>query len=397
MTFIEYNEEDRVVVNDCDAEVSSCESIPEEFHHSPTIPNSPTESKAATESLVEGFIHGSWSRASQSKRSSKKYLRSSVESDKDVHQTVRTSKEEQYRIDSIKSLLKSWASNKHLRPNKDLQKFGTQKNNAEYNWSTLKNRKSTNKIDYKTLKSRVSPFKFYKRTKSRSPIGNRKSRKVFSPESSKNHNGSLIWTSNSNMSVKKNNQYYAKSLEEFAESNIMCINDLVEFKWVLNSKILKINTKNKSERINIDYQKKRQTQLKSDINNTLSANKSLINQNDDMLSKISMLRDKLKSKGSEYDTILHETEKALLGKKDQVNNMFTEVTMLNEHIYAFSRDSKQDIKHLELTILEAEKMLWHLNENLTLNRQSEVHRLQILRDKQKMLGSAIWKDSYQYF
>jgi len=59
MTFIEYNEEDRVVVNDCDAEVSSCESIPEEFHHSPTIPNSPTESKAATESLVEGFIHGS--------------------------------------------------------------------------------------------------------------------------------------------------------------------------------------------------------------------------------------------------------------------------------------------------------------------------------------------------
>jgi hypothetical protein len=47
--------------------------------------------------------------------------------------------------------------------------------------------------------------------------------------------------------------------------------------------------------------------------------------------------------------------------------------------------------------LDAEKQICRLNENINISKQYEAHRLQILRDKQKILGDVICKDSYVHF
>ena len=69
---------------------SSCDSIPEEFHHSPTIPNSPTETR--TDSMLE---------ASSRRKSSHKKLQR-----KDI-------------AENVKDLMKSFGSISHLATHKE--------------------------------------------------------------------------------------------------------------------------------------------------------------------------------------------------------------------------------------------------------------------------------------
>lgn len=287
--------------------------------------------------------------------------------------------------------MKSFGSISHFNQQKESNKHEESDGN---NFST---RDDQSRSHFRTQKNKgESKIQFLQKNGSKSPSRVNTYKHALTPVKSDLSN-SMVCTINSNIGVKKQNQLYSRTLEEFAESNIKWINDLVEYKQIANHTIIQINTKIKGERNAIDYERKRQSQLKSEIKNISSGNISLRAQNNDMLNKIKKLRSKINSRNEEYSKMLSSTEKLLLDKKDGVDQLFHEITCLNDFRNQFCKEAKENIKQMELNILDAEKALWRLNENIAIARQYEAHRIQILRDKQKMLGDVIWKDSYQYF
>jgi len=147
-------------------------------------------------------------------------------------------------------------------------------NRERLNCSTEAHRETKNKLSLVTS-TKSSPFKFYHGT-------NHRSSKNLSTANSNSQNRqnrdkphSFILQGSTNLGIKKENQIYAKSLEEFIESNIKCINDLIQYKHIINNEVLKYNAKNKNTKVQFDFQSKRQSQLKLEINNLLSVNNAI--------------------------------------------------------------------------------------------------------------------------
>ena len=55
--------------------------------------------------------------------------------------------------------------------------------------------------------------------------------------------------------------------------------------------------------------------------------------------------------------MISSTEKLLLEKKDGVDRLFHEITSINDFRNEFCKETKENIKQMELSILGAEKAL----------------------------------------
>lgn len=381
----EEKEELKEVINDSDDD-SSCESIPEEFHHSPTIPHSPTDDSRPTK--TEEHLETSTSANYQdSKLGTKDDILQSIENPKTL-----SGKDE----DPLKKLMKNFNTYKKKEHTPSFHE-DFEDDVDRLNCSTQTDLAPKNKLHYKKNKKPTSPFKFYKGIgKGISPCKSTKG-SVTTRNAESHKNMSFVLPGNTSIGVKKENQIYARSLEEFVDSNIKWINDLIEYKQETNHNILKLNTLWKDEKVETDYQKKRQVQLKSELQNIQANNKIIQGQNQEMRERLQKIREKLFSKERIYVSKLLIVENQLNAKKDEVNAIFTEITQTKDEIWIREKENKQQVKQLEWEILEAEKLLCKFNENLNISKHYEAHRLQILRDKQKKLGEAIWRDSYQYF
>ena len=111
-------------------------------------------------------------------------------------------------------------------------------------------------------------------------------------------------TVNTSTSIKKENQIYVRSLEEFIESNIKWINDLIEYKQSTNFAVIEINARWRNISADVEFETKKNSQLKTEITNVLNANNTIWNQNKDMLNKVSAIREKLSSREAKYSKII---------------------------------------------------------------------------------------------
>lgn len=94
---------------------------------------------------------------------------------------------------------------------------------------------------------------------------------------------SLTLSSTLQLKLNKENNIYARSLEEFIESNIKWVNHLIQYKQNTNYILVKINKECRNNLNTIDYELKRNNQIKSEIVNTINTNNSIRNQNQNML------------------------------------------------------------------------------------------------------------------
>lgn len=106
--------------------------------------------------------------------------------------------------------------------------------------------------------------------------------------------------SNTTTRVKQENQIYVRSLEEFIESNIKWINDLIDHKQKTNFAVIELNARWKNVAADLDFEMKKRSQLKTEVTNAINANNSVTAQNNDMLNKISIIRQKTKDWNVKY-------------------------------------------------------------------------------------------------
>lgn len=332
----------------------------------------------------------------ESKRTSKNFNESNFGTKSGIYDKLRSSINNS-KGDSVKKIMQNWASNLQF------QNRSTEDDHLDrLNCSTQTDRTPVNKLQFQVNKKTVSPFKFYNRMSKYSPVNPSRGRKDVgskkgSPSKGSSKGRSQVMSPNSSIGIKKENQIYSRSLEEFVESNINCINDLIEYKQLTNHTIVRLNASWKSERNEVTFQQKRQSQLKSEISNLMSNSALAQKQNEDMRDKILKIREKINSKEQEYVVTLGEVEEVLTKKKNRVSRIFAEIQGIKETTFYREKDIKHEVKTLEWGILDAEKQICRLNENINISKQYEAHRLQILRDKQKILGDVICKDSYVHF
>lgn len=337
----------------------------------------------------------------ESKRTSKNFNDSNFGTKADIYEKLRCSINNS-KGDSVKKIMQNWSSNLQFYKESTHNKSTDEDQMDRLNCSTQTDRTPVNKLQFQVNKKTASPFKFYNRMSKYSPVNPSRGRKNIGSQKGSPNKGSSkgrpwVMSPNSSIGIKKENQIYSRSLEEFVESNINCINDLIEYKQLTNHTIIRINATWKSECNEVAFQKKRQSQLKSEISNLMSNSALAEKQNSDMRDKIFKIREKIRAKEEEYVITLGEVEDTLIKKKNRVSRIFQEIQEVKETTFYKEKDMKQQIKTLEWGILEAEKQLCRLNENINISKQYEAHRLQILRDKQKILGDVICKDSYLHF
>ena len=259
----EEQEEQEQVINALNEETSSWGSIPEEFQHSPTVPNSPEDTHRETHRATNGMRKPSPDDFEEPKFSTNKESRLSETHEELFSPNFDTEKER------IKNMMKNWASTKNFKnpPGLWTNAFGGDVDEMK-EWESVKN-KNQKQLTYFSNKKTSSPFKFYSKTSKFSPFRSKKGKKnVNSSKKSSKKYMSNSFTAVSNTGVRKENQIYARSLEEFVDSNISCIDSLVEYKQKSNHDVIKINTMGKNERNKLEYEKKRQVQLKSEIKST---------------------------------------------------------------------------------------------------------------------------------
>ena len=109
------------------------------------------------------------------------------------------------------------------------------------------------------------------------------------------------------------------------------------------------------------------------------------------------IRAKIEQKEEEYIKELGNINKKVIRKQQTVSDEFSNITALKEYAAKREKEIKAKIKAIEIEILQADKSMHDLEEDHRISKHYEAHRLQILRDKQKVLSKVICKDSYQLF
>lgn len=79
----------------------------------------------------------------------------------------------------------------------------------------------------------------------------------------------------SSTEVRMENQTYVRSLEGFVDSNIKCINSLIEYKQKTNEDIVKMNNLIQSAHSDLTFLQKRNSQIRAELA-TAQANSLLI-------------------------------------------------------------------------------------------------------------------------
>lgn len=250
---------------DDEDETESCESIPEEYTDQVTFNNSPINSNSEGSQLVKSSNH-------TSRRETKTIRDSDYGTREEIYQKLRNNSHHTNASnqDTVKKMYPNVDSNLAVEKDGNRATEPSYKKQHE-NCTTLTDRERKSKLSLGTYTS-ASNRKLYRAGDHRSVThftpNKQTSEKKSVKNKSKNH--SFILPGNSNIGVKKENQIYGKSLEEFIESNIKWIGDLIEYKQQVNHDIIKYNTKDKHMKSELDFELKRQNQIKSETQNVIA-------------------------------------------------------------------------------------------------------------------------------
>lgn len=218
---------------------SECESIPEEFHNTPSVIKSPTVSRRDTYINNEG--------SSLDKDSI------DIDESNDLNHSIRVdrnagivsyNKQEEDKM-KIKSMMKNWTSSLNFNKTTRLQTLKMENGNQQLiNCSSVKNLSMiSEEAKYISNAKNVSPLGLIAKSVKFSPFKNwKKAWKGKSKIKYSSNSKSFINPRGSDISVRQENQIYVRSLEEFVDSNISWINSLIEYKKLTSHNIIKLNT-----------------------------------------------------------------------------------------------------------------------------------------------------------
>jgi hypothetical protein len=212
---------------------SECESIPEEFHHSSSIPCSPTPSCKNTIVINEEFL------TDKIDIEDSNDLNESNRVDRNIN-LMQNNRQEEDKM-RIKSMMKNCTSSLNFHRNPKLHTLKMEGNDQILiDCSSVKNlSKATEEVNYRSHKKNASPFGLSSKFAKFSPF--KASKKAQERRKYNSNSKSFTLPSGSSINVKQEHQFYAKSLHEFVDSNINCINNLIEYKQLTNQKVIKLN------------------------------------------------------------------------------------------------------------------------------------------------------------
>jgi hypothetical protein len=271
-TALKVYEEDKQVLNNYDDNDSeSCESIPEEYNDQATANNSPTHSNSGTSINMRSN--------EVSKRSSKNKRESSFGTREEIYERLRhpNSNPSGSNEDTVKKMYPIYDTESDLKQPKDRKNEFAYKPD-QFSSSAHTEAVSTNDKPVPKSDKNASPFKFYRGNNHKSVTHLSANKRNSAKTKTKYKSNSFILNGSSSLGVKKENIIYGKSLEEFIESNIKCINDLIEYKQQVNHDIIRNNTRRKAVKSEYEYEIKRKSQLKMEMQNAIAGKFKIINQ-----------------------------------------------------------------------------------------------------------------------
>lgn len=158
---IECIEETKQTFNNSDE--SDCDSIPEEFNHSPTAPHSPTDTNRGTEVNIDTVLTINGNGQNQSQRTSENFS-----SKDDTYMKTRSTQERPIG-DALKKMMKNCASTANLE--KATPSFHNLNNESEkLNVSVQATEKHVNNLKFKSNQKHHSPYRFYQGLSNKSPV-----------------------------------------------------------------------------------------------------------------------------------------------------------------------------------------------------------------------------------
>lgn len=139
-------------------------------------------------------------------------------------------------------MMKNWTSTLNFHKTPKLQILENESNGYQFiDCSSVKNlNKPSENIKYWSHKKNASNLGLSSKLARFSPF--KDSKKALENRKHNSNSKSFTLPSGSSISVRQENQFYARSLEEFVDNNINCINNLIEYKQLTNQKIIKLNT-----------------------------------------------------------------------------------------------------------------------------------------------------------
>lgn len=218
---------------------SECESIPEEYHNTPSIIKSPTVSRRDTYVNNQGSLPDKDSIGIDDSSD----LNHSIRIDRTSYIASNNTQEEDRM--KIKSMMKNCTSSLNFHKTPRLQTLKMESDDQLLiNCSSVKNfNRISEEAKYSSHVKNVSPLRLNTKFKKFSPFKDaKKSLEKRSKTKYSSNSKSFIQHRGSDISVRQENQIYVRSLEEFVDSNISCINSLIEYKKVTNQNIIKLNT-----------------------------------------------------------------------------------------------------------------------------------------------------------
>lgn len=172
-----------------------------------------------------------------------------------------------------------------------------------YNEILLEPVDSSHKSSFVIGKDNVSPIKYYNGSSKMTPVKQRLSKENSECRSKKSNKNSFITQAASSINVKKENQIYVRSLEEFVESNIKCVNDLIEYKQNLNVKVVRLNAQANEVKAHLEFKQKERFQIKSEIASLNHIRDGIKSQTEDMYKRICLYKEKILAKKQKYAKI----------------------------------------------------------------------------------------------